>query len=227
MFKKLNVVLGHYGTGKTNFTLNAAKKLALQGKKVTVADLDIVNPYFRSSDYKAELEALGIKIIAPGTAGSTLENPSLPGEIYSVFSDTESIVFLDVGGDDAGAFALGRYADMIRESGDYQVVYVVNKYRRLIESPAEALALMREIEFASKINVTAIVNNSHLSYNTIIGDILSGYEYAKELSAISGLPLLATAAPERLCGGLEGRIENIFPIETLVRLPWNWPIGRE
>lgn len=221
LFKKINIICGHYGTGKTNFTLNAALFLAKRGEKVTVVDLDIVNPYFRSSDYAKGLLDYGIKLLVPGTANTTLDAPSLPGDIYSVFSDRDSFIFFDVGGDDAGAYALGRYADMIIDSGDYMAAFVINKYRRLIESAGDAVSLMREIENASHIKMTALVNNSHLSYNTSVSDILSAHEYAREVAALSGLPLAATAVPAKFADELEGRIENIFPVDVIVKLPWN------
>ncbi|MDR1630420.1 MAG: ParA family protein [Oscillospiraceae bacterium] len=220
-FKRLNIVYGHYGTGKTNFTLNCASALAKRGERVTVVDLDIVNPYFRSSDYHEELKRLGIRLIAPISANTTLESPALPADVYSAFSEESGTVFFDVGGDDAGAYALGRYSEQILKSESWQALFVVNKFRSLIALPGDAVSLMREIEAASHVPVTGIVNNSHVAEFTTPEDVLAGYAYAKEVGAFAGLPLAATAVPARFADSLQDKIENIMPVEVLVNLPWN------
>lgn len=220
-FKRLNIVYGHYGTGKTNFTLNAAVSLAKQGERVSVVDLDIVNPYFRSSDYHEELKRLGIRLIAPISANTTLESPALPAAVYSAFSEQEGTVFFDVGGDDAGAYALGRYSEQVLKSESWQALFVVNKFRSLIALPGDAVSLMREIEAASHIPVTGIVNNSHVSEFTTPEDVLAGYAYAKQVSAFAGLPLVATAVPARFAHDLKEEIEDIVPVDVIVHLPWN------
>ncbi len=221
MFRKYNIICGHYGTGKTNFALNAAFGLARQGRRVTLVDLDIVNPYFRSSDYRRELEGNGIRLISPGSANTTLDAPYLPAEISSVFGGDADHVFFDVGGDDAGATALGRYADDIKGNDGYLGIFVINKFRRMIENPLDALELLREIEAASHLTMNALVNNSHLSLETSAADILSGCEYAREVSRVTGLPLMLTTVPKAIMSELEKKIENPFPVETIVKLPWN------
>lgn len=103
---RITVVCGHYGCGKTNLTLNLALEAAAAGERVTVADLDIVNPYFRSSEYGGLLEEQGVRLIAPVFAGTTLDTPTLPPELYSIFEPQAGRVFIDAGGDDAGVTAL-------------------------------------------------------------------------------------------------------------------------
>lgn len=220
-FKKLNIIYGHYGTGKTNFTLNAATSLAKQGKGVMVVDLDIVNPYFRSSDYKQELEGIGVRLISPKFANTTLEAPALSADIAAAFTQEDGHVFFDVGGDDAGAYALGRYADNFLKSGDWQALFVINKFRQMISMPGEAVSLMRQIEAASHLAVSGIVNNSHVSELTTAEDVLEGQKYAEEIADFAGLPLLSTTVSKKLLPELEGKINNIFPIDVLVSLPWN------
>lgn len=220
MIKKINIICGHYGSGKTNYSINIAKKLKESGENVTIVDMDIVNPYFRTSDYKEMLEDLGIKVICPVAAGTTLDTPSLSSEIYSAFEQEDGYVIVDVGGDDVGATALGRFEKNIKSTQDYQCLYVINKFRKLIATPSEAVELMHEIEAASKLKMDAIVNNSHLAYLTNADDILSSIDYANEVCSISELSLLATIVPQNLSDELEGKVPNIYPVEIIVKLPW-------
>lgn len=222
--KRFTLVTGHYGCGKTNLSINLALDFAAAGEQVTLVDLDIVNPYFRSSDYTDLLESRGVRVIAPRFARTTTDTPSLPPEIYSAFV-TEGRVLFDVGGDDAGATALGRFASEISKI-DYDLLYVVNAYRNLTATPAEAVALLAEIEHASHLKATGVVNNSHLKGDTTADTVLASREYAREVADTLGLPLVATTVPARLAGALESAfcgadsVENLYPVETWVRTPW-------
>lgn len=217
---KFIIVCGHYGCGKTNFSLNLAFDLANKGEKVTLIDLDIVNPYFRSSDYASLLEEKGIRLIAPVFAHSNVDIPSLPTEIYSVFARNEGTVIFDVGGDDAGATALGRFSGHIRKLPEYQMLYLINKYRILTTRPAETAALLREIEAASRLKATAVVNNSHLQGLTTAEDILNALSYAEETARDLSLPLWMTTAPRALEHELSEQVKNLYPIEIYVKPPW-------
>lgn len=214
------IVCGHYGCGKTNFSLNLASDLAKKGGKVTLIDLDIVNPYFRSSDYGPLLEAKGIRLIAPVFAHSNVDIPSLPTEIYSVFTQKEGIVIFDVGGDDAGATALGRFSAHIRAIPDYRMLYLINKYRPLTTDSCEAVGLLHEIEAASRLRATEVVNNSHLQGLTAEEDILSALPYAEETAKKLNLPLSMTTAPRALAEKLTDRVKNLYPIDIYVKPPW-------
>ena len=220
MLKKVNIICGHYGSGKTNYSINIAKQLKQSGAQVTIVDMDIVNPYFRTSDYKKMLEDLGIRVICPVAAGTTLDTPSLPSEIYSVFEQQDGYVIVDVGGDDVGATALGRFEKNIKATQDYQCIYVINKFRKLISTPFEAVELMNEIEIASKLKIDSIVNNSHLAHLTTADDILSSIDYANEVCSLSNLPLMATIVPQSLSDELYGKVPSIYPVEIIVKLPW-------
>ncbi len=193
-FKPYTLVCGHYGCGKTNLSLNMACDLAGRGEKVALVDLDIVNPYFRSSDQRAALEARGIRLIAPGSAGTTLDVPALPAEIAATFGSAGDGI-LDVGGADAGAPARGRFSGKIKKL-DYDMLYVVNKYRPLTSGPIDAARLLGEIEAASRLKATGLVNNSHLMHHTTAETIMSSLRYAEELAASLGLPLTITTAPK-------------------------------
>lgn len=219
---RIQIICGHYGCGKTNLALNLALSLCEKGEAVTVADLDIVNPYFRTADYREALEKKGIHVISPHSAGTTIDAPQINAEIFSIFDRPEGRVVIDVGGDDAGAAALGRFARQI-QAGGYEMLYVVNRYRKLVETPEEAVALLREVEAASHLRATGIVNNSHLSSLTTPGDILSALPYAGEAARQAALPLVMTTAPRALAEELEGRVANLYPVDILVRPPWSDP----
>jgi len=221
------IVTGHYGSGKTNLSINLALDLAERYAEVTLVDLDVVNPYFRSSDYTALLERHGVRVVAPTFAGTTLETPSLPAAIYGALDSTGAVI-LDVGGDDAGATALGRYAKQI-EQIDYDMLYVINCYRNLTSTPEEAAALLPEIEAASRLLATGIVNNSHLRRETTVETVLASAAFARRSADILGLPLVCTTVPRSIASGISSvpsdptYVMNAYPIELYVRFPWEQP----
>ena len=213
----LTIICGHYGTGKTNLSLNLAVDTAKTGVPVTLVDMDIVNPYFRSSDYSRLLEEHNIKLIAPGSAGTTLDMPALPAEIYSVFEREGNVIF-DVGGDDAGAMALGRFSSKIIAHG-YEMLYVINHYRPITSQADDTATLLAEIEAASRLKATGIVNNSHLMKDTTCRTILDSLKYAEETADRLCLPIKMTTIPK----GLNGipNIPDLYPISIYVRTPWD------
>lgn len=226
--KRFTVITGHYGCGKTNLAVNLAIDLRASWDEVTIVDLDVVNPYFRSSDYTALLGEHGVDVISPTFAGTTLDAPSLSPAVYSAF-EREGAVLFDVGGDDAGATALGRYAEDVRAL-DYDLLYVVNRYRSLTQTPAEAAALLGEIELASHLSATGVVNNSHLREQTTARTVLDSMAYARETAELLGLPLRFTTVPAHLFGELSAGVaeagpdaelvENAYPVQIHVRTPW-------
>lgn len=221
MQKGIHIICGHYGSGKTNYALNLAVNACKMGEKVTIVDLDIVNPYFRTSDYTKLLEDEGIKVISPSSAGTTVDAPALTAEMYSIFDKKDEYIIIDVGGDDVGAAALGRFSKLIINFGNYEMLFVINKFRKLISSPEEAVELLREVEYASRLKATGVVNNSHLASLTTADDILSSIEYAQKTAQHAGLPLKATTAPVSLEKELFDRVPDLYPIEIFVKLPWN------
>ena len=218
--KKFTIIYGHYGCGKTNLSLNLALSLAREGNPVTLVDLDIVNPYFRSSDYKALFNGLDVEVVSPQFAGTNLDLPSLPAEIYSVFNQFGRYVVMDIGGDDAGAYALGRFAGQVESLEDYEAYYVVNKFRALTQTPKEAAGLLSEIEAASRVKATGVINNSHLQRLTTAEDILASVAYALQTAAALSLPLVMTTAPKSVAEELEGKVEGLYPVEVLVKPPF-------
>ncbi len=210
MAKRVTLFAGHYGSGKTNIAVNYALRLKKEGKSVKIADLDIVNPYFRTKDSAKELAAAGIELISPTFANTNVDLPALPAEVYSLMQNKEHFAVLDIGGDDRGAYALGRYRDYILEENDYEMVFVANFYRPLTTTPEDALEVMREIEAACKLPFTAIINNSNLGNATTPEDIEKTDTLAKKLAEISALPLIFTTAREDIAESVN--LENVFPI---------------
>ena len=202
--KRVTIFVGHYGSGKTNIAVAYAKYLHLLGKSVTIADMDIVNPYFRTKDSKGELASLGIELISSEFANSNVDLPALPSELYGVVENRSRYAVLDIGGDDRGAYALGRFVPYIKEENDYEVVFVANCYRPLTRTPEDALEVMREIEAAGGIGITSIVNNSNLGELTDEETVLSSKGYADRLSEISGKPIKFTSVKSDLAISGEG-----------------------
>ncbi len=202
--KRIYILAGHYGSGKTNIAVNLALKFKGEGKAVKIADLDIVNPYFRTKDSAAELEAAGIPLISPAFANTNLDLPALPAELYSLVQQRDFYAIMDVGGDDRGAYALGRYAPAIKEENNYEMCFVANFFRPLTPDPQSALEIMREIEQAASLPFTAIINNSNLGKETTPDAIKESMAKAEALAALSGLPLLFTAAEAEHCKALSG-----------------------
>lgn len=213
--KRVTLFVGHYGSGKSNLAVNYALMLRSCGKPAALADMDIVNPYFRSADSARELEKAGVRVIALPFANTNVDLPALPSAIYGLVESRSEYAVLDVGGDDRGALALGRFVPYILEENDYEVLYVVNFYRPLTGNAKDALDVMREIEAAAGIRCTGIVNDSNLGGETAPSDIEATVPLARELAALSGLPLVFTAYDMRLP---EPDVPGPFPL-TLQRRP--------
>ncbi len=212
-YKRLTLLCGHYGSGKTNIALNMAYELKKTQENVAIADLDIVNPYFRTKDSAEDLKKKKIRLIVSEYAGTNVDIPALPGEMYSLVDDKSIYGIIDVGGDDRGALALGRITPAILEENNFEAYFVVNKFRPLTPDVSSALEVLAEVEMACGLKMTGIVNNSNLGTETTAEDILGSVEYANALSKATGLPLVCTAVDSRLLNELSGKIENILPLK--------------
>lgn len=214
--KRVTLLAGHYGSGKTNIAVNYALYLNSKGLSVSIGDLDVVNPYFRTKDSEAELEKAGVKVISLPFANSSVDLPSLPAEAYALVQDKSRYAVIDIGGDDRGAYALGRYRPYILEENDYDMLFVTNFFRPLTKTPEEAFEVMREIEEASRIKFTGIINNTNLGCETTPELILESVPKIKKLSEISGLEVVMTTAEAAVAKSLadadkEG-LGMIFPL---------------
>ena len=187
--KRVTLFAGHYGSGKTNIAVNYAMHLAEEGKKVCIADLDIVNPYFRTKDSECELRERGIELISSRYANTNVDLPAIPAESYRLVQDKSVFGVMDIGGDDRGAYALGRFADAIKAEGDYRMAFVVNRFRPLTSTVEDTVEIMHEIEAACGIRFTCIVNNSNIGAETTAEIVRESVAYAEELSRVTGLPI--------------------------------------
>ena len=227
--KRLTLFAGHYGSGKTNIAVNYAIMLAKEGKPVCIADLDIVNPYFRTKDSARELEAAGVDLISPLFANSNVDLPALPAEAYRLVTDRKTYGIMDIGGDDRGAYALGRYVPSILEENDYRMVFVANASRPLTRTAEEALEVMAEIEAACHLKFTDIINNTNLGSETTAQTVLDSAAYVEKLSALSGLPVFATTAVTDVAEQLRDTVPNVIPLqlqEKYFDLPSQKPLNR-
>lgn len=211
--KRLTLFAGHYGSGKTNIAVNYALHLAHQGKRVVIGDLDIVNPYFRTTDSAKELEAAGVDLISSRFANSNVDLPSLPAEAYRLVEDKSTYGIMDIGGDDRGAYALGRYVPQILQENNYRMAFVANCCRPLTRTPEEALEVMGEIEAACGLKFTCLVNNANLGSETTPQLVLQSLSYMEKLSEISCLPIFLHTAKIDVAEKLEGKLQPLLPLQ--------------
>ena len=200
--KRLTLFAGHYGSGKTNIAVNYAMLLAEEGKKVCIADLDIVNPYFRTKDSESELREKGIELISSRYANTNVDLPALPAESYRLVQDKSVFGVVDIGGDDRGAYALGRFADAIKAEGNYRMAFVINRYRPLTSTVEDTVEIMKEIEAASGIRFTCIVNNSNIGSETTRDTVLDSVAFAEAVSLATGLPIWLHTGEKNVVEGI-------------------------
>ena len=216
---RLLIVTGHFGTGKTEFSVNLALALARAGEKVMMADLDIVNPYFRSRERREALEAAGVRLITSSQDSENADMPSLPAEILTVLEDRSYRGLLDIGGDPDGARVLARYQPKITAE-DYQLLFVSNANRPEVRKAEDAISYLRCIEEVTGLTCGGIVNNTHLCGETTAEEILRGAELARSISERTDIPVLCHTAEERLIPELTALAEPIFPITIQMKKPW-------
>lgn len=216
---RLNIITGHYGTGKTEFAVNLALAMAAEGQQVMLADLDIVNPYFRSRERRPMLEAAGVRLISTSQACTDADVPSLPAELLTVLEDRAARGILDIGGDPVGARVLARYQPKIVQE-DYQLIYVLNANRPEVRTPENAVAYLRAIEETTGLTCTGMVNNTHLCTETTPAEVRKGAALAAEVSSQTGIPVLCHVAEERFVPELFDLKEPVFPITIKMKKPW-------
>lgn len=216
----INIITGHYGSGKTEFAINLALKKMSEGKKVTICDLDIVNPYFRTSDVKNFLSQKGINVIASEFASSNVDIPVLPGEILSVFADSRTEAVLDVGGDEDGAVALGGFFNYIKNR-EYRMFFVINTLRPMTANEDDILELAKKIEETSRLKITDIVNNTNLANLTDKNHILESVATVENCAQNMGVPVTYISGRQDVLKNLpENFKDKLFTLETFMNLPF-------
>ena len=215
---RLTIITGHYGTGKTEFAVNLALHMASRGQTVSLADLDIVNPYFRSRERRDLLSEHGIRLIASSQACTDADVPSLPAELNAILDDRQLTGILDIGGDAVGARVLARYRPRIIGE-DYQLLYVLNANRPEVRDVSSAVSYLRAIESVTGLVCFGIVNNTHLCGETTADDVRRGAALARNVSEETGIPVVCHVAHEALAAELED-LSPLFPITIRMKKPW-------
>lgn len=219
--KRIRIIIGHYGSGKTEFSVNYVMKLAEEKKDVAIVDLDIVNPYFRSREKHPMMEKEGITVISSGLGHSAnLDIPSVSAMVLTPLQDKKYEVVLDVGGNSVGAKILNRYRTQI-ENQDYDMFCVVNKSRPDTSTVEGAIEHIKEIELSSGLKITGLINNTHFLRDTTVDDILEGQKMIEELSSETGIPVKYVVCLEKLCKDMPKEYQDIlFPIKMYMRESW-------
>ena len=216
---RISIVTGHYGTGKTEFSVNLALALAAEGASVMLADLDIVNPYFRSRERRSLLEEAGVRLISSSQACSDADVPSLPAELLAILENRDIRGVLDIGGDPVGARVLARFQPKIVQE-DYQLIYVLNANRPEVRTAEAAVRYLRGIEATTGLTCTGIVNNTHLCGETTEEESRKGAALAAAVSRETNIPVLCYVAAEKFVPALSDLPETVFPITIKMKKPW-------
>ena len=216
---RLSVVVGHFGSGKTEFSVNLALALAKEREKVALADLDVVDPYFRSRECQPILEAAGIRLISSANTCRDADLPSMPAEVNVLLDNPDLHGVLDIGGDPSGARVLARYRRSLAADGA-ALLCVINQNRPLSDTADQCIDYLRRIEAVCGMAVTGLVNNTHCCALTAVEDILAGAEMAREVSEKTGIPILCHCAPQQLCEEASAQLDNVFGMELFMKKPW-------
>ena len=220
------VVVGNYGSGKTEVTINLAAHRLQAGIDVRIADLDLVNPYFRSRDVRGTLGQMGIEVVIPPERYVHADLPILSPKVAGMIRQPSQLTLLDVGGDEAGATVLSSLYEPLHDQS-VQMLQVVNPYRPYTETIKGCLKIREQIEYAARISVTGLVGNANLIDETTLDDIINGYAFVRKLSMESDLPLMFITAEKRYLDGIDlDRFScPVLPIHRQLVPPWRSPVG--
>lgn len=224
MSKKSNIILftGHYGSGKTELAINYSLKCARKGIPTVLVDLDIVNPFFRSSEIKSLLEDENIEVISPVFATSNINIPALPAAIFGVFDRKNTQIVFDVGGDEDGARALGTYFPYFQKY-DYDMFFVINTLRPLTSESDDIVTLIKAVERSSRLKVDYLINNTNLSYETKPEMIIQGQKIVEEVSKKVNIPVEYISGTKNVLSQLGYKhTQKEFVIEPFMKPPWDY-----
>lgn len=219
---RLVIITGHYGSGKTEFAVNYAVCMKEYYSSVSLADLDIVNPYFRSREKKSFLEELGINVLDSSINNNqTLDLPALPAGIMGIIQNLNTKAILDIGGDPIGARVLARFSEQIKKM-DYDLFYVINGNRPGTQTKENVIKYLRNIEETSGLKVTGLINNTHLLKDTSLKDVEFGHELTKEVSWEIDIPIRYEVVMKKAAENIFNKEikDKLFPINLYMREEW-------
>ena len=228
--KKIIILIGNYGSGKTEIALNLAINAASEGRRVQLIDLDRINDYFRMSDQVKLIDEKKISLVSPTFAGAALTQTNMPAQVSSAFDGDWDLVVFDVGGDPAGALSLARYHQDFAGLGPGQLeVYdIINTRRPMSETPEGILKLKDELEGFARQKITGFVHNSNLQVLASADDLREGYDTVKEASILSGIPVVYTTGKKECLdafladGGRDPKyIGTPLPLELYMQRSWD------
>jgi hypothetical protein len=219
--KRINIFIGHFGSGKTEVALNYIQQFSRIASDVTIVDLDIVNPFFRTSDAWETLNNHHIKLIKPVYANTNIDVPALPPEINSVLENKNIPVIFDVGGDDLGARAISCYKNSI-EKENYDLFFVINLNRPLTSSKSKIKSMLYEIESTTRLKITKLVNNTNLLQETLIEDILKANHIIKEICQEEQIDFGFLCAKKDMVEELSNKTQDtVLTVGDFIKLPWD------
>lgn len=218
--RRIRIITGSYGAGKTEFAVNYALKLAASGVKTALVDLDVINLYFRSREKQEALEEAGVRVISSSIPGIGADMPAISAEVAAPLQDKSWQVILDVGGDAAGARTLVRYETYF-QPGAYDLFFVVNANRPDTATGASALEHLEAIQKVAGIQATALVNNTHMVRQTTMEDVLRGQSLCADIKKQAGLPIRYISLMKHLVPELPPQLEGEpFPLTLMMRESW-------
>lgn len=224
--KRFIVLIGNYGSGKTEISINLAIQAAKEGKRTALVDLDIVNPYFRSGEYKELMEEYGVRLITPPFSTTNVDVPALSAEVHRVFTEEYDKVIFDVGGDTVGATALGRYKHYFEKvEDDLETLAIINTCRPLCREVDDIALLVEQMSFCARLKVTGIVNNTNLAREST-GDVLwEGHRVLKKVEEKTGIPLAYDCGTVETLNEYADIVKNIQSLPEQIKIcPYTRPV---
>jgi len=216
--RRISIFIGGFGSGKTEISINYALRMREQGKEVKLVDLDVIDPYFRIRERRESLESKGIEVISPAGKLAVADLPALPPSIYSIFDSNTSVV-IDVGGDDIGSVALGRFREQLKAI-PCNVFFVVNTCRPGTNDVAGIARVLAGIEEVSRLQANALICNSNLGQQTDVNTILAGFQVVSNAAELLAVPVGFVAARRDLAGQLDLPGVPVLPLDIFMKPPW-------
>ncbi len=220
--KEIIIIVGGFGSGKTEVSVNLAKYFySSNSDSVTLVDLDLVNPYFRTREAKEELESLGVKLIAPEGGKFYADLPILLPQVRGLIDNHEGLLIIDVGGDLQGTKALGSIANLF-QNDSYEMLIVLNSRRPQTSEVETSIQTLNRVEMTSGLKFTGLISNTHMIDETDVEIVMEGYEMACKVSDKTGLPIFLISAKEEVVKNLNLDLikSPVLPLTRSLLKPW-------